>query len=46
MKHVLYAIYSIVVVVLFSCSMHPGLGGSGWGGSSARGGYSSYGSHK
>ncbi|MDY7805446.1 hypothetical protein [Burkholderia stagnalis] len=49
MKHILYGIYALIVVTLFSCSPSGGGGGggtSGWGSSSARSGYSSYGSHK
>lgn len=46
MKHILYGIYALIVVALFSCSPGGGGGTSGWGSSSARSGYSSYGSHK
>ena len=45
MRFWLYGIYATLVVLLFSCTS-PDNGGSGWGGSSARSGYSSYGSHK
>ncbi|AYZ62665.1 hypothetical protein EGY31_04985 [Burkholderia multivorans] len=46
-KYILYGIYATIVVTLFSCSPPGGGGGtSGWGSSSARSGYSSYGSHK
>ncbi|MFP3505517.1 hypothetical protein [Burkholderia sp. SIMBA_062] len=53
MRHTLYALYGLIVVTLFSCTSLGGSGsgggssvGGGWGSSSARSGYSSYGSHK
>ncbi|MGU7772953.1 hypothetical protein ACV229_22595 [Burkholderia sp. MR1-5-21] len=50
-RHILYGIYAAIVVALFSCTSPgsgsgSGSGGSGWGSTSARSGYSSYGSHK
>lgn len=41
-----YAIYCLVVSGLFGFMMHSQSGGTGWGSSSARGGYSSFGTHK
>ncbi|MGY6241011.1 hypothetical protein [Burkholderia ambifaria] len=48
MRHILYGLYGLIVVTLFSCTSLGGVSsvGSGWGSSSARSGYSSYGAHK
>ncbi|BCQ57222.1 hypothetical protein [Burkholderia gladioli] len=49
MKHLLYGIYATLMVLMFSCAGHESHIGSGYGGygsTSARNGYSSYGSHK
>ena len=47
LKYFLYVVYASIVVILFSCT-HGGYGSgySGYGTSSARSGYSSYGAHK